>query len=230
MATMEELFSSAGIPWVELDPRDQFGAYTTQQFSPFSPARAAFQGMREPMMQQFYLTQPTLEDYGSFADYMGQYNVAGWEPYGDEGLRTRAEQAATMAGLTPSQFFQYVAPMAEADYDTPAAYQAAQITPDVRGRVEALSPAQQLMYRQTYGTGEYAEANQLALAQLLARQQADGGMYGGQYGTAISRALGELSGQLMARNPGANFLDWYLQRTTNGGAQGLFNPPTAETT
>ena len=162
---------------------------------------------------------------------MGQYNVADWEPYGGGGLRTRAEQAATMAGLTPGQFFQYVDPMAEADYDTTAAYQAAQITPDVLGRVEALTMPQQLMYRQTYGTGEYAEANQLALAQLLARQQTDGGMYGGQYGTAISRALGELSGQLMARDPEANFLDWYLQRTTNGGAQGLFNPPpTAETT
>ena len=58
-------------------------------------------------------------------------------------------------------------------------------------------------------------------------------MYGGALGEAITGSLGELYTQLMARDPGANFLDWYMQRT--GGMPGVGGfltkpkPPTATT-
>lgn len=224
MATMEELFSSAGIPWVELDPRDQFGAYTTQQFRPGpSPAREAFWGMRSPLMQQYYLEQPRMispgQEYGSFSDYMNQMGVEGYaQPTADE-LGIRARRAAAMAGLTPGQFAQYVSPLPSDEY------QGLPISADVRGLIEKLSPAQQLMYRQTYGTGQEAQQNQLELANLLALQRTQGGMYGGQYGAAVTSALNELSQQFQARDPNANFLDWYLERTkgfpSGIGASGL---------
>jgi hypothetical protein len=47
-------------------------------------------------------------------------------------------------------------------------------------------------------------------------------------GQAVTGALDELYGQLMARDPGANFLDWYLQRTggTPGAGGFLTGAPT----
>jgi hypothetical protein len=210
MATMEELFEAANIPWVELTPEQEFGAFASQQFRPGpSRPRSAFWEMQEPLLQQYYLEQPLMtspgQEYGSFSDYMGNVGAPGYAAPGAWSLGERARGAAAMAGLTPGQFFQYVDP--QADYAGPA------ITEGVEARIGALTPAQQLMYRQTYGTGEQAAANQLALAELLARQRTGGGMYGGQYGRAITSAMGELSGQVMSRNPEANFLDWYLQRT-----------------
>lgn len=216
MPTIEELFASAGIPWVELTPSQQFGAYATQQFRPRSPAREAFWEMQEPMMQQYYLAQPGLPDYGSFSDYMTQVGGTGYQPPTASELGVRAQQAAAMAGLTSGQFFQYVDP--QTDYTGPP------ISPVTTAQIGALTPAQQLMYRQTYGTGTQAAQNQLALANLLARQRPSGGMYGGQYGRAIESAMGELSGQLLARDPSANFLDWYLQRTPISGAGGITQP------
>jgi hypothetical protein len=220
MATMEELFGAAGIPWVELTPEQEFGAFATQQFRPGpSRPRSAFMQMEEPLLQQYYLQQPFMtapgQEYGSFSDYMGNVGAQGYAAPSAWSLGERARGAAAMAGLTPGQFFQYVDP--QADYEGPA------ITPGVQARIGDLTPAQQLMYRQTYGTGTEASANQLALASLLARQRTGGGMYGGQYGRAISSAMGELSGQFLARNPEANFLDWYLQRTPAplGGVSGI---------
>jgi hypothetical protein len=218
MATMEELFESAGLPWVELSPEEQFASYATQQFRPADRrTRRAFWGLQDPLMQQYYLNQPLMttpgQEYGSFADYMTQVGESGYQAPSPATFGVQARQAATMAGLTPGQFFQYVDP--QTDYTGPA------ISPGAQAQIEALSPAQQLMYRQTYGTGAQAAQNQLALASLLARQRTGGGMYGGQYGSAIESAMGELSGQLLARDPEANFLDWYLKRTPVTGAGGL---------
>lgn len=216
MATMEELFSSAGIPWVELTPRQQFGAYATQQFRPGpSPAREAFWGMQSPLMQQYYLAQPSLTDYGSFSDYMTQLGGTGYQRPTASQLGNQAQRAAAMAGLTPGQFAQYVSPLPSDEY------QGLPISADVRSLIEDLTPAEQLMYRQTYGTGQEAQQNQLALANLLALQRTQGGMYGGQYGAAVTSALGELNQQFQARDPNANFLDWYLERTGGTGAGGF---------
>ena len=214
MATMEELFSSAGIPWVELTPRQQFQAYATQQFRPGpSPAREAFWGMQSPLMQQYYLAQPSLTDYGSFSDYMTQLGGTGYQRPTASQLGNQAQRAAAIAGLTPGQFAEYVDP--RAGYAGPA------ISAYDRSLIEDLTPAEQLMYRQTYGTGQEAAQNQLDLANLLALQRTQGGMYGGQYGAAVTSALGELNQQFRARDPNANFLDWYLERTGGTGAGGF---------
>jgi hypothetical protein len=213
VTNLEDLFESAGIPWVELTPEQQYGAYATQQFRPRSPTREAFWGMREPMLQQYYLAQPEMTGYGSFSDYMTTLGETGYTRPSALELGVQARQAAEMGGLTSGQFFQYLDP--QTDYTGPA------ISPVTRGRIEGLTPAQQLMYRRTYGTGTDATQNQLELANLLALQRPGGGMYGGQYGRAIESAMGELSGQLMARDPSANFLDWYLSRTPIAGPGGL---------
>jgi len=238
---MAELFTAAGLPQIELTPEEQFRAYTTQAFRPASPAREAFWGMRSPLMQQYYLRQPTMttpgQEYGSFSDYMRQLGTGAYSPPTATDWATQARDAALMAGLTSGQFFEYVSPQerigdeAATGYMSPEdweAYQAGdeygalQITPAERAQIDALTEAQRYMYRQTYGTGPAAVENQLALAGLLARQRTGGGIYGGQYGSAVQRAMGELQGQYQARSPGGNFLDWYLARTgTGGGTAGL---------
>ena len=221
---MEELFSAAGLPWVELTPEQQFAAYATQQFRPADRrTRSAFWGLEDPLMQQYYLQQPLMtapgQEYGSFADYMGDVGTTGYAAPTAAVLSERARRASAMAGLTPGQFFQYMSP--KEDYEGPA------ISATALSQIGELTPAQQLMYRHTYGTGTSAAQNQLALATLLARQRtglgagASDGIYGGQYGRAIESAMGELSGQLLACDPEANFLDWYLQRTTGVGPGGL---------
>jgi len=242
---MAELFKAAGLPQIELTPEEQFRAYTTQAFRPASPAREAFWGMRSPLMQQYYLHQPTMttlgQEYGSFADYMRDIGTGTYSPPTATEWVAQATDAATMAGLTSGQFFEYVNPevrmedaaavnyMSPEDWETYQAgdvYGALQITPDAKKRIDALTEAQRYMYRQTYGTGTEAEANQLALAGLLARQRSSGGIYGGQYGSALQRAMGELQGQYQARSPGGNFLDWYLARTgPGGGTIGLMDVP-----
>jgi len=226
MATMEDLFSEAGIPWGDFTPGQQFAGYATQQFRPGpSPMRSAFWEYQQPLTQQWFLNQPTeamgLNPYGSFADYMGTYGSP-TDPmapsvYSTERTRRLAEQAAAVAGLTGGQFFQYVDP--QEGYEGPA------IAQDVMDRLGAMTPGQRLMYRMRYGTGEQAAENQFQLANMMALQRPTtqgGGYYGRALGGAIQSALGELQGQLRLRDPGANFLDWYLQRTQRaGGDPGL---------
>jgi hypothetical protein len=209
---MEQLFGAAGIPW-GLTPEQQFTQYARQEFRPGrDPLRSAFYDVQQPLMQQWFLGQPSLEGYGGFSAFMDQ--PAGYDPYGGAGLRTRAQQAADIAGMPTGQFFQYYDP--QADYEGPA------ITADLQNRLAAMTPAQQLMYRQTYGTGQEAAMNQLQLTNLMALQRPGGGIYGGAMGGAITSALGELQSELAFRDPSANFLDWYLARTAEGQGVGGF--------
>jgi hypothetical protein len=244
--TMQRLFEESGLPWPELTPREQFAAYTTTAFRPASPLREAFWNLRSPLMQQYYLQQPAMTDvakgdpYGSFSDYMRSVGTGTYAVPTASQWRTKAQDALAMARLTPGQFFEYYSPETRIEEEeatgymspeewatyqaTDEGYLATQIDAQTREQIAKLTPAQRLMYRQTYGTGGEAEENQLALASWLARQRTRGlgGMYGGQYGSAVQRAIGELQGQYQARNPGGNFLEWYLAKTgKEGGTGGL---------
>ena len=227
-------FEREGIPWGELTPEQEFAAYATTAFRPGpSRLRSAAYNVRDPMLQAYYLAQPmmmgdaTTGPYGGFRDWMqsavsdpGYTGAFGQAAQG--AMRTRAQQAAVAAGMPGAQFFQYLDP--QADYTGP------EITEAQRLSLEAMSPEQLLMYRQRYGTGEQAAANQAALANMLALQRTavpgqagpGRGFYGGEMGRAITSAMGELRGQLLARDPERNFLDWYLQRTGGGGGPAGF--------
>ena len=214
---MQDLFDQAGIPWGALTPEQQFGAYATTKFRPGpSRLRSAFYDVQQPLLQQYQLQQPMMADYGAggFADFMGG-GLAG-----QENVRALAEQAALMARMPGAQFYQWVDP--QPDYTGP------EITPGMYTALSGITPAQQLMYRDVYGTGEQAATNQAQLANLMALQRGGGGLYGGPMGQAITGALGELRGQLLARNPEANFLDWYLSRTEGGQGPGGFLPGPSE--
>ena len=192
-------------------------------------------------MQQYYLGAPQMEQpFGGFGAFMAQRGevpaegAAPWNPYGYTvpppptagmgqevpaeipSLFGMAQRAAAAAGLTPGQFLEYIDP--QEGYAGPG------IAEHTRGLLGDLSPEQQLWYRRVYGTSDKSEENRAALVNLMALQRSPVGgaaqpMYGGALGEAITGSLGELYTQLMARDPGANFLDWYMQRT--GGTPGI---------
>jgi len=137
-----------------------------------------------------------------------------------------AARASAAASLTPGQFLQYVDPQ--------AGYAGPEIDDPTRDLLGSLTPEQQLWYRRVYGTSEESEANRMALANLMALQRSpvDGvaqPMYGGALGQAVTGALNEMYSQVMARDPGANFLDWYMQRTVDRPGAGGFLTRTATT-
>ena len=69
-------------------------------------------------------------------------------------------------------------------------------------------------YGEQFGTGEGAEANRLAVANLMALQRGGGGAYTGTMATAIRNAMAELAQQrLNVGDPRESFLNWYLART-----------------
>jgi hypothetical protein len=235
---MKGMMEEAGIPWGVLTPEQQYGQFASEQFRPGPGGlRSAFTSwdVREPLLQQYYLAQPSMPEYGGFADFM-----TGGPAYGPAvgDLRDQAQQAALMARMPGAQFFEYASPDAVLDpvtgqYVRSGDYAGPAITSEMAawnpatgqyegGTLGALTAAQQLMYRQQYGTGPEAAANQAQLANLLALQRTGDGMYGGPMGQAITGALGELRGQFLARNPEANFLDWYLSRTADGQGVGGF--------
>ena len=219
---MQNLFEQAGLPWRDVSPQQQFSQYAGQQFQPggYNPMRGAFYNAYNPLMQQYYLGAPTMaQPGGSFADFMGSYTQPGLA-----NMRQSAQRASAIANLTPGQFMQYVDPQ--------DAYTGPAIGTTAMGQIGALDDAQRLMYRQIYGTGEGSEQNRRQLANMLALQRTPtaegqpGGMYGGIMGQAIQGAMNELYDQLIAQQPGANFLDWYLGRTSGlGGVAGRQETP-----
>ena len=248
---VQTAMEAAGIPWDARMPEQQFRQYAGQQFQPgLNYLRSAFYGMQDPLMQQYYLGAPQMEQpFGGFGQFMGQRgaatygDAAAWNPYSytapesayvndvlPEGwapsLRGMAARASAAASLTPGQFLQYVDPQ--------AGYAGPEIDDPTRGLLGSLTPEQQLWYRRVYGTSEESEANRMALANLMALQRSpvDGvaqPMYGGALGQAVTGALNEMYSQVMARDPGANFLDWYMQRTVDRPGAGGFLTRTATT-
>jgi hypothetical protein len=234
-ASVQAAMEAAGIPWDVSFPQQQFSQYAGQQFRPgLNYLRSAFYGMQEPLMQQYYLGAPQMEQpFGGFGQFMAQRGAdAAQSPYAytpqyptkgfTPSLGGLAQRAAATAGLTPGQFLQYIDPQ--------AGYAGPDITEQTRGFLGDLTPAQQLWYRRVYGTSEKSEENRAALVNLMALQRSPVGgaaqpMYGGALGEAITGSLGELYTQLMARDPGANFLDWYMQRTAGQPGIGGFLTP-----
>ena len=80
--------------------------------------------------------------------------------------------------------------------------------------MEGMTPEQQVLYSQMYGTGDEAAQNQAALVDLMALSRPGGGFYGGVYGQAIQSLLNNMRQQVITNQPETNFLDWYLSRTT----------------
>ena len=232
---VQAAMEAAGIPWDVTYPEQQFRQYAGQQFHPgLNRLRSAFYGMQEPLMQQYYLGAPQMDQpFGGFGQFMSQrgagptQDVPAWNPYGytapadaatgwAPSLGGLAQRASAVSGLTPGQFLQYVDP--QAGYAGPG------IDDPTRGLLGSLTPEQQLWYRRVYGTSEKSEENRLALANMMALQRSPINgvtqpMYGGALGEAITGSLGELYTQLMARDPGTNFLDWYQKRA--GATSGI---------
>ena len=128
----------------------------------------------------------------------------GFMPYSG-GLRGLAEQVGAMSALTGEQFLDVLDPQG-------AGYTGAPIAAGARESLGGLSPLQQYFYRTQYGTGRDAATNQMALATLLENQRLNT-QPGGMMAQAVAQTLDELQQNLMARNPQANFLNWYLGRT-----------------
>ena len=104
-------------------------------------------------------------------------------------LRSRAQQAANIANMTPQELAETYTP------GSPGFNQAA-------------------WYRAQYGQGDAAMQNQMNLVNLLAMQRPGGGEYTGNMGRAISNMLNELYQARAAQgDPGTNFLQWYLTQT-----------------
>ena len=62
--------------------------------------------------------------------------------------------------------------------------------------------------------GAAAYENQMAVAQMLARQRQGGGVYRGRLGAAIGRAVASMArGRQAVGAPKTSFLDWYLGQT-----------------
>ena len=112
-----------------------------------------------------------------------------------------------LSALTGEQFLDVLDPQ--------TGYAGTPIGDPTRRSLEGLTPLQQYFYRTQYGTGEDAATNQFALASLLENQRL-GTQPGGAMAMAVSRTLDELAQNLMARDPQANFLNWYLGRTQGG--------------
>ena len=175
-------------------------------------------------MQRYMLRAPMGLGYAaspgmSFRDFIGAYgspSYAGFMPYsqgrpgmwtGEGGLRGIAEQIGALSALTGEQFLDVLDPQ--------TGYAGTPIGDPTRTSLQSLTPLQQYFYRTQYGTGREAAVNQMALASLLENQRLNT-QPGGMMAQAVAQTLDELQQNLMARDPQANFLNWYLGRTQRG--------------
>ena len=183
------------------DPSDLYSAeeqlrqYIMAQTAPGSRLRDAVWSMRDPLLQQYYLTGEGIDPrYAggtgvrrTFADFMKGPQLTGQQ------LRDLAQETTSYLGLSGDELYdRYGQGMTNQDL----------------ARISSL--------RQTYG-GKAGQGNRLALATALATQRGDGGFYGGRLGQAIGSTLGELQAAYQSRNPfggdAGNFLNYYLQQT-----------------
>lgn len=154
--------------------------------------RRGFESMYPRLSGRYLLERPSMgagESPTSFAQFLGD---VGTSPYYRSGniqadmptLRERAERAARMAMMP--------------EYAT----------------TELTDPEQQAYYGTFGGGSEQAITNQMAVAQLMARQRAGGGVYRGGLGSAIGRAISSMARARQASGaPETSFLDWYLGQT-----------------
>ena len=154
--------------------------------------RRGFESMYPRLSGRYLLERPSMgagDSPTSFAQFLGD---VGTDPYYRSGnipadmptLRDRAERAARMAMMP--------------EYAT-------------TGLIDPVSQA----YYGTFGGGsEQAITNQMAVAQLMARQRAGGGVFRGGLGDAIGRAVYSMARARQASGaPETSFLDWYLKQT-----------------
>tara|TARA_R110002020_G_scaffold475720_1_gene711883 strand:- start:135 stop:2456 length:2322 start_codon:yes stop_codon:yes gene_type:complete len=183
------------------DPSDLYSAeeqlrqYIMGQTAPGSRLRDAVWSMRDPLLQQYYLTGEGIDPrYAggtgvrrTFADFMKGPQLTGQQ------LRNLAQETTGYLGLSGDELYdRFGQGMTNQDL----------------ARISSL--------QQTYG-GKAGQGNRLALATALATQRGDGGFYGGRLGQAIGSTLGELQAAYQSRNPfggdAGNFLNYYLQQT-----------------
>ena len=163
--------------------------------NPFWQERAPMQDLATRMMGRYYLGAPyeAKEDRPNptFADYLSKYAGGGATAPAManlEELRRRAREAAQAATFVGG----------------PAAYVAASQDPAEFARRSS--------YASLFGQdAENQSANQLAVAQMLAMQQAGGDPYRGRMANAIRTALQGVQQRRTALGaPRESFLDWYL--------------------
>ena len=178
---------------------------------PFWQERAPMQDLGSRMLGRYYLGAPyevsAEQPNPTFADFLTRYSTPGTDTLAQpamqnlETLRDRARLAA-QASTYPGGSGAYIAAASPEDF------------------------AQRSVYASLFGSdAENQQANQMAVAQMLAMQRVDpttgaqAGTYRGRMGDAIRRALqGVQQYRATQGAPRESFLDWYLQR---------FHPETA---
>jgi hypothetical protein len=129
---------------------------------------------------------------------------------GTEAIRDRARAIAGLTSIqTPAAFQQFLTQPGGAAFEQ---------TPYLE-QTRGLSPAQMAAYREMYGGAESGE-NVQSLVNLMLGQRPGGGQYGGYMQNAIGQMVNQLYNAYMAQNEAnvpAGFLNWYLDRPTEGG-------------
>ena len=235
--SLANLFGATGFDWEqEFTPAQQFRNWATTQTRP-GMMRDAFYGQELPLTQRYLLglggQRGAMTPGGTFGDYLGTYAAPqdprqGYAPRTTQELRSLAEAANLLGGMTGGEYTQYAG--------TPGMYGGLGANYLMEARADPGSLREQI-YRSQYGTAQGAEENRRNLAMMLALQRPDGaqGQYGGIIGQAITGAMTELYNNMMAQQGGGgNFLDWYLKRTRGGStapsaALAGWNAPVAPT-
>lgn len=203
-------------------PQEDWGAFVSGM-RPFWSTRAPMADVGRGLQARYLLGAPYMAQQGvtpSFSQFLSDWpgtqtpsGVAGgvtqWAPPAYAAyqpgvpeaervaeLRRRAQQAATAAITSPGTYLEEV-PMGDLGSDERAEWN------------------RRAWLTSQFGSGATAaQANQLAVANLLALQRPTGGAYRGQMADAIRNAMARLQQQrVYGGAPKESFLDWYLRRT-----------------
>ena len=188
----QSIVSEMAAEWLEDRTIQEDYARAMADLPPDPRYRRGFASMAPRLAGQYMLAQP----------YMGQEGAVGPSSFG--------QYLSDIGGGVPGYGATSLAQLQER----------AQMAADVAMQRESagwgdLDPVR-LAYEGTFGGGESeARANQMAVAQMLARQRPGGGVYRGQLGKQMGIGLERLAQRRMARGANPNsFLDWYLSQTT----------------
>ena len=149
--------------------------------------RVPLQSMQRQLMSRYQLGQPGGQGFGAFLQDQTRRaaDLAS--------LRTQAQLAANLGGMTAAEFANY---RAQQGLDTPQDIYSLSMRgyfdPSVQGNV----------------------ANQMEVANLLAQQRATGGQWQGRMADLIRQGVQDLAAQRASEGYGrGTFLDWYLGQT-----------------
>ena len=208
LARFQDEASKIGLDLGYLESPEQGFMRFAQQFDPAYGRRAVY-SQQDPLTARWLLRQPTAP--GTFSQFLQpgagmQLTAPDWS-----GIRARAEQIGALTGMSPTDYFDQLGGAQPAGY-------------------AGLTPGEELGYLGTYGfgAGDQAAERQRQLVNLMALQRGrGGGQYQGAMAGAIGNVMNELYQQFALNNPGGNFLNWYLERSGQGGRLSPTLAPTA---